>query len=95
MDAEYITMTYRDARQLMRDIKGIGAHNAMEGRHRGLTGKQRMQRFMEAYEQFRSEGRLPSTWEVVYGHAWAPGQVQDEEGVTRISIDSIARRKKA
>jgi malonyl-CoA O-methyltransferase len=95
MDAEYITMTYRDARQLMRDIKGIGAHNAMEARHRGLTGKQRMQRFMEAYEQFRSEGRLPSTWEVVYGHAWAPEQGQDEEGVTRIAIDSIARRNKA
>ncbi len=94
MDAEYITMTYRNTRQLMRDIKGIGAHNAMEGRHRGLTGKQRMERFMQAYEQFRSEGRLPSTWEVVYGHAWAPEQVQDEEGVTRIAIDRIARQKK-
>jgi malonyl-CoA O-methyltransferase len=95
MDAEYITMTYRNARELMRDIKGIGAHNAMEGRHRGLTGKQRMERFIRAYEQFRSNGRLPSTWEVVYGHAWAPGQVQDEEGVTRIAIESIAGRKKA
>ncbi len=94
MDAEYITMTYRNARQLMRDIKGIGAHNALEGRHRGLTGKQRMERFMQAYEQFRSEGRLPSTWEVVYGHAWAPEQVQDEAGVTRIAIDRIARQKK-
>ena len=47
MDAEYITMTYRNARELMRDIKGIGAHNAMEGRHRGLTGKQRMDRFIQ------------------------------------------------
>jgi malonyl-CoA O-methyltransferase len=93
MDAEYITMTYRNARELMRDIKGIGAHNAMEGRHRGLTGKQRMERFIQAYEQFRSNGRLPSTWEVVYGHAWAPGQVQDEEGVTRVAIESITRRK--
>lgn len=95
MDAEFITMTYHNVNQLMHDIKGIGATNAMEGRHRGLTGKQRMERFMQAYEQFRSEGRLPSTWEVVYGHAWAPEQVTDEEGVTRIAIDSIARQEKA
>ena len=24
------------------------------------------------YEDFRSEGRLPATFEVVYGHAWKP-----------------------
>ena len=95
MDAEFITMTYHNVRQLMRDIKGIGATNATEGRHRGLTGKQRMERFVQAYEQFRSEGRLPSTWEVVYGHAWVPEQVTDGEGVTSIAIDSIARQEKA
>ena len=95
MDAEFINMTYGDVHQLMRDIKGIGAHNATEGRHRGLTGKQRMLRFTQAYEQFRIEGVLPSTWEVVYGHAWAPLQVQGEGGVTRIAIESIPRGGKS
>jgi malonyl-CoA O-methyltransferase len=27
---------------------------------------------LEALEAFRREGRLPATFEVVYGHAWKP-----------------------
>jgi malonyl-CoA O-methyltransferase len=91
MDAEIINMTYEDVSLLMHDIKSIGANNAMSERHRGLTGKQRMQQFKDAYEQFRSDGRLPSTWEVVYGHAWVPEQVT-EEGVTRVSIETLSKR---
>jgi malonyl-CoA O-methyltransferase len=94
MDAELINMTYGDVQQLMRDIKAIGAHNALRERHRGLTGKARMQRFMQAYEQFRTQGRLPSTWEVVYGHAWAPEQLS-EGGVTRIAVESLSRKPPA
>ena len=89
IDAEQITMTYESVDQLMRDIKSIGAHNAVSGRSKGLTGKNRMQQFRAAYEQYRSEGRIPSTWEVVYGHAWAPQQVT-EDGVTRIPMESLS-----
>ncbi|MEN8213340.1 MAG: malonyl-ACP O-methyltransferase BioC [Pseudomonadota bacterium] len=88
MDAERITMTYQSVDQLMRDIKRIGAHNTDAGRSKKLTGKQRMQQFRDAYELFRCDGRLPSTWEVVYGHAWAPRQVT-EDGVTTVSVDAL------
>lgn len=73
MDMETITLTYADVRGLLRDLKGIGANNATEGRNHGLTGKARLQAFLQAYEYFRQEGGLyPATYEVVYGHAWAP-----------------------
>jgi len=72
MDAERLTVTYRDLATLMLDLKHIGAHNVTRGRARGLTGKRRFQAFAAAYEQFRSDGVLPSTYEVVYGHAWSP-----------------------
>jgi malonyl-CoA O-methyltransferase len=88
MDAESITMTYESIDQLLQDIKRIGAQNATSSRSRGMTGKQRMQRFRLAYEGFRRNGRLPSTWEVIYGHAWAPLQVT-EEGVTRIPVETL------
>lgn len=91
IDAEQITMTYESVDQLMRDIKSIGAHNSVSGRSRGLTGKSRMQQFRVAYEQYRSEGRIPSTWEVVYGHAWAPQQVT-EGGVTMIPVDALRQK---
>lgn len=88
MDAEQLTMTYESVDQLMRDIKTIGAHNAATGRSKGLTGKGCMQQFRDAYEVYRQDGRIPSTWEIVYGHAWAPPQVT-EGGVTTIPVDAL------
>jgi malonyl-CoA O-methyltransferase len=73
MDMEMITLTYADVRGLLRELKGIGANNATSGRNHGLTGKARLQACLQAYEYFRQEdGLYPATYEVVYGHAWAP-----------------------
>jgi malonyl-CoA O-methyltransferase len=73
VDMETITLTYNDVRGLLHDLKGIGANNATEGRNHGLTGKARLQAFLQAYENFRhADGHYPATYEVVYGHAWAP-----------------------
>jgi malonyl-CoA O-methyltransferase len=72
MDVEHMVLTYGDARGLMRDLKAIGAHNVTAGRRRGLMGRGRLKAFADAYEKFRREGRLPATYEVVYGTAWAP-----------------------
>ncbi|HEY1991520.1 MAG TPA: malonyl-ACP O-methyltransferase BioC [Gammaproteobacteria bacterium] len=72
MDVEHLTLTYDHATGLMRDLKSIGAHNVTAGRRRGLMGRGRLQAFAEAYEKFRHAGRLPATYEVVYGTAWAP-----------------------
>ncbi|HEY3325691.1 MAG TPA: malonyl-ACP O-methyltransferase BioC [Novimethylophilus sp.] len=70
MDMERFTLTYDDVRGLMRDLKAIGARNATEGRRRGLEGKSFLQRLADNYERFRRQGKLPATYEVVYGHAW-------------------------
>ncbi len=72
MDAERITVTYRELRTLMRDLKQLGAHNVTAARPRGLTGRQRLRQVTEAYERFRRDGVLPASYEVVYGHAWSP-----------------------
>jgi malonyl-CoA O-methyltransferase len=72
MDSERITVTYRELRGLMQDLKHIGAHNVTSGRPRGLTGKHHLQQLVEAYEPFREDGVLPASYEVVYGHAWSP-----------------------
>jgi malonyl-CoA O-methyltransferase len=73
MDMEIITMTYDSVRDVMKDIKNIGASNAVQGRSRGLMGKQRLKAFEIAYQRFQQvDGCFPVTWEVLYGHAWAP-----------------------
>lgn len=85
MDAEHFTLTYPDVFKLMRDLKAIGAHNVTTQRARHLTGKTRMQQLEAHYELFRVEGVLPASYEVVYGHAWAPLQ----SGTLSISLDQI------
>lgn len=72
MDMEYITLTYSDVISVMRDLKAIGAHNVTQGRRQGLTGKTMWKKAMDQYEALRRDGKLPATFEVVYGHAWKP-----------------------
>ncbi len=91
MDAERLTLTYPGARDLMRDLKVLGAHNAAAERPRGLTGPRRLAAVEAAYESHRREGRLPATYEVVYGHAWAPTQRPIEGGVA-IPVSAIGGR---
>jgi len=96
MDVERFTLTYATARDLMRDLKAIGAHNANAGRPRGLTGKGALQRMAAAYDALRQDGRLPATYEVVYGQAWcpagSPGGRRSPEAVS-IPIARIGRRR--
>ncbi|WP_028455464.1 malonyl-ACP O-methyltransferase BioC [Chitinilyticum litopenaei] len=72
MEMEHLTLTYPDARAVMRDLKEIGAANHTLGRRHGLFGKAAWQRVQQQYEPFRREGVLPCTYEVIYGHAWKP-----------------------
>ena len=72
MDMEPFTLTYDDVRALMRDLKAIGAHNAAAGRPDALTAKSTLKKVESAYERNRRDGKLPATFEVVYGHAWKP-----------------------
>ena len=46
---------------------------------------------VEAYEGFRRDGRLPASYEVIYGHAWAPQQ-RSIDGVTLVPLESLRRR---
>lgn len=70
LDVERFTLTYDDVKSVMRDLKSIGAHNATDGRARGLLGRGFFEKLAASYEQFRQHGKLPATFEVVYGHAW-------------------------
>jgi malonyl-CoA O-methyltransferase len=72
LDVERYTLTYLDLRRVAADLKATGARNATRGRAKGLTGRRQFAALQSAYEAFRREGRLPATYEVVFGHAWMP-----------------------
>jgi malonyl-CoA O-methyltransferase len=97
MDVERHVLEYVEVRELMRELKAIGAHNASVGRSRGLTGKGALARMIAAYETFRRDGRLPATYEVVFGHAWAPvtepRSRRAPTGETRVPISQLGGRR--
>lgn len=91
MDAERLTLTYDSLKTLLQDLKGIGAVNATAGRSRGLTGKSRLRALADAYEELRQRGRLPATYEVVYGHAWAPESNTEARPRTEVAVSDLQR----
>ena len=88
MDMELITLTYDDVTQLAGDLRGTGSANCAAARRRGLTGRGVWQGVRQRYERFRREGRLPATFEVVYGHAWKapPRNTQDGRAIVRFDL---------
>jgi len=94
LDVVRYTLTYPDVRSLMRDLKAIGARNATAGRPRGLTGRQALRAVEQNYERHRQDGKLPASYEVIFGQAWGaverPGAERD--GEFAVPIGAIGRR---
>lgn len=70
MDMQMITLTYADLDDLLRDLRLGGTTSAARNRSKGLTGRGIWREVRQRYEAMRCEGRLPATFEVVFGHAW-------------------------
>ncbi len=86
VDVDRVIRTYPDVHTLMRALKAIGAHNVTQGRPRQMTGRSRLARLVAAYERYRTHTGLPATYEVVYGHAWAP----PTPGSVTIPVETLA-----
>ena len=87
MEMERITLTYNDVRAVMQDLKSIGANNATAGRSPGMMGKAAWRRVTENYEKLRRDGKLPATFEIIYGHAWKPEAKKLQDGRVIIKTD--------
>jgi malonyl-CoA O-methyltransferase len=94
MEMEQITLTYADVKSMLRELKAIGAQTVLEGRRAGLMGRREWRRFVENYERLRRDGRLPATYEVVYGHAWAGRKDRLEDGRQVIEFRIAERRSR-
>jgi malonyl-CoA O-methyltransferase len=76
MDMEMITFTYAGPRGLLRDQRQLGVRDGLFGR---LPWRD-WRRVFHHYDAHRSDGRLPATFEVIYGHAWKPAPLQADDG---------------
>jgi len=73
LDRDITVTRYPDLATLMRELRAIGATNALQARRHTLTGKARFARAAAAYATLAGEGMpLPATWETITAMAWAP-----------------------
>jgi malonyl-CoA O-methyltransferase len=96
LDVERFTLRYLDVRKVAADLKATGAHNATAGRAKGLTGSRKFAAMQAAYENFRQDGRLPATYEVVFAHAWVPEHSRrGSADAASVSLEEIKRELRA
>ncbi len=87
MDMEALTLTYADTAGLFSDLKSSGQTCCAQSRDRGLMGRGAWSRMLSAYAGSSSQGRLPATVEVVYGHAWKGEARKDTQGIQVVKIE--------
>ncbi len=102
LDVDRLVYRYADVNTLLRSLKAIGAHNVLEQRNRGLTGKRAHAAMCAAYGNLVGGATgIPATWEVVYGCCFgaAAGTQRSRvatDGPTQevsVPIGSIRRRQ--
>jgi malonyl-CoA O-methyltransferase len=97
LDVERLTLRYADVRRVAADLKATGARNAVPERRRGLSSPRKYARMQAAYEQFRQDGLLPASYEVVFAHAWAPTSSarRNRPDGAEVSLQELKRQLKS
>ena len=73
-DADIVNVSYPSALHLMRELRGMGASNALIDRQRTFLPRDVLLRVMEIYaERFsRPDGRVVATFEIITLTGWVP-----------------------
>jgi malonyl-CoA O-methyltransferase len=67
LESQLMRLDYAGVRELLDELKGLGAHNLNRGRPAGLGSRRALLGMLQSYERHRSQGVLPATYEVIYG----------------------------
>lgn len=94
MDAEIVTLTYADPDGLISDLRRSGQTSARADRARGLRGRRFREQLRAALVANGGEGRIPATFEVVYGHAWRGEQRRTRDGRAVIRTDALRHKNR-
>jgi malonyl-CoA O-methyltransferase len=94
IDMEMLTLTYAAPGTLFAELRDAGYANARADRRRTLTGPARWRRMLAAYAAQARDGRVPATFEVVYGHAWRVAPRTTADGRAIVQFDRLPGRRK-
>lgn len=90
VDRDDKVVLYKQVQGLLNDLKQTGSSNVLTLSQQGLIGKSTLARVTQAYEAFQTkEGHFPATFEVIFGHAWAPQLMPSQLPERYIPIKAI------
>lgn len=93
-DAETVRVTYANPIALMRELRAMGAANAVLARRRTPLRRSTLVRACEIYhERFGlADGRIPATFEIMTMTGWAPHESQQKPlapGSAQVSLTQV------
>jgi SAM-dependent methyltransferase len=90
VDSDRLTVRYQSVLALMRDLRRMGATNALSERRRSSLKRATLARMAEIYAQrfADADGRLRASFEIVWLSGWAPHESQQKP----LKPGSAARR---
>ena len=99
LDREVDVRGHADLASLMRELRTLGATNALQSRRHTLTGRARFAAAAAAYEPLRGrDGLLPASWETITAMAWSPepgAPIRGHDGeIARFPAHRIPVRKR-
>lgn len=79
-DTDVVTVTYASPLRLMRELKAMGASNALTDRRKVPVRRETLARAAAIYaDRFaRADGRVPATFDIITMTAWAPHESQQK-----------------
>jgi malonyl-CoA O-methyltransferase len=90
MDVEKLTFTFAEPRDLLAEVRALGG-NPRSDRWASLPSGRQAQRLLDALAERRgTDGRIPLTFEIAYGHAWKPAS--RATAVSSISVDALRQQ---
>lgn len=88
IDREDQVIYYATSKDAIHSLKRIGAQNQLKERRRTLTGKSRLEQFIDLYENMKTSKGFPVSYEIVYMHARG-GSLDKKSGEFYVSIESL------
>lgn len=95
MDREDIVVNYAEINRLLQDLRACGGGMARASDAPRLKGRAMLADLARAYRRAPEGGVFPATFELVYGHAWAPRadtRPQDGSTVATFPLNRLTRR---
>jgi malonyl-CoA O-methyltransferase len=94
METQRLTLQYASVDALIRDLRNLGAQNALLDRSRACLPKSTWQAFLANFSALKIADYYPVTIELIFGHAWKSSQQKtaaaDEHSVP---IEDIIRKQ--